>query len=419
MNTTAIYGLIALVAIVWSVRRWNAKRQNHGKVLSCLGFVGAVLLGFVIAIPFQIGAQFLFLTLGVGRVPAPTDRQQVSEYSVCLWLPKAQILVAKRISGASQFVEWFDKYGETGLEFSAATEELVTSIKEVQPYQRQFVDDWVKLGPHVDAEEAWEKELSSIQLRIQAFEEIIEGYESSNIDKYNHGLITWGESAQVGNEASSAMFEIVTRCTTSQMGLSPTPTVRMMATPTPRPEPSTTPTSSPSMPPLLVFDQTAWVYYKDQDTGFSAYYPENWERTVIPSEPDDPGRAVAFISPPESAGMEGNIVISVVSLPTLDFLGSTYPDGEELKQLFQESLEYAELEVIASPTVTEIHGYPAVQLVSETSLSDEDYRIRGYSVAIATDQWVHMIQVIGYTYYDDELQAMYTKFVENFTPNAP
>jgi hypothetical protein len=70
--------------------------------------------------------------------------------------------VAKRISGASQFVEWFDKYGETGLEFSAATEELITSIKEVQPYQRQFVDDWVKLGPHVDAEEAWEKELSSI-----------------------------------------------------------------------------------------------------------------------------------------------------------------------------------------------------------------------------------------------------------------
>lgn len=173
------------------------------------------------------------------------------------------------------------------------------------------------------------------------------------------------------------------------------------------------------MPTFLVLGHTTWVYYKDQDTGFSAYYPENWEKTVIPPEPDDPGRAVVFVAPPESAGAKGNTMIAVSSLPTLDFLGSTYPDVEGLKQLLQESLQYAELDVISPPTATEIHGYPAVQLVSETSLSDEDYRVRGYSVAIATDQWVHIVQVIGYTYYDDELQGMYTKFVENFTPNAP
>jgi hypothetical protein len=74
MNTTAIYGLIALVAIVWSVRRWNMKKQDQSKVRGCLGFVGAVLLGFVIAIPFQMAAQFLFLSLGVGRVPV-SERQ--------------------------------------------------------------------------------------------------------------------------------------------------------------------------------------------------------------------------------------------------------------------------------------------------------------------------------------------------------
>jgi predicted RNase H-like HicB family nuclease len=71
------------------------------------------------------------------------------------------------------------------------------------------------------------------------------------------------------------------------------------------------------------------VYYKDQDTGFSAYYPEDWERNVIPPEPNDPGRAVVFIAPSESTGTEGNAMISVSSLPALDFLGSTYPDVEE------------------------------------------------------------------------------------------
>lgn len=156
-----------------------------------------MLLGFVIAIPFQIGGELLFLSLGTGRLSGSTNGRQAIENtiivtptpksSVCLWLPKAQILVAKRINATSQLIEWLDEHGEAGLEFSTATEELVTSIKQVQPHQRQFVNDWVKLGPHVDAKQAWENELSSIQLRIQAFDDLIEGYESSNIDKYSHG----------------------------------------------------------------------------------------------------------------------------------------------------------------------------------------------------------------------------------------
>ncbi len=272
------------------------------------------------------------MSLGTGRLSGSTNGRQAIENtiivtptpksSVCLWLPKAQILVAKRINATSQLIEWLDEHGEAGLEFSTATEELVTSIKQVQPHQRQFVNDWVKLGPHVDAKQAWENELSSIQLRIQAFDDLIEGYESSNIDKYSHGLTTWRESAQIGNEANSAMLEIFTRCTASQMGLSPTPTARAIAISTPmpqpsptptsilRPQPSPTPTSTFSIPSLLMFGQTAWVYYKDQDTRFSAYYPGNWERTVIPPKPDDPGRAVVFVAPPESAGAEGNTMIS-------------------------------------------------------------------------------------------------------------
>ncbi|MBK6434321.1 MAG: hypothetical protein WAV74_12740 [Anaerolineae bacterium] len=429
MNMGAIYGFIAMVAIAWSVRRWSTKNQIQGRKRGFLGFVGAVLLGFVIAMPFQAGAEILFLSLGVGRAPVSGDRRQVVENtltvtlepdsSFCLWLAKAELLRAKRISGSSQFVEWFDKHGETGLDYSAASEEMVNIIKEYQPYQKQFVDDWVKLGAHAEGKDFWEKELSSVELRIQAFDLIVEGFESSDQNKYNRGLITWEKSAQVGNESSSAMFEIATECTTSQIEPSRTPTIRPTTAPTLPPQPSPTPTSNFPTPSFLVFGKTTWVYYEDQDANFSAYFPESWQRKAIPSEPDNPGRGVAFVAPLGSAGMEGNTVILVASLPTLDFLGSTYPTVEELDRLLQELSEYAKVDVVTPPTATKIHGYPAVQSVSETSLSDENYRVRMYSVAIATNKWIHIIQVTGLTYYDDQLQAMYTEFVENFSPNVP
>lgn len=143
--------------------------------------------------------------------PTATPR---TDADLCEWFVKTQLLRSQRLSGLSEFTEWFQKYGTDGLVSSdySVIAELVAILKRYQPYQEQFVEDWIELGAHPEAQEFWDKELSSVQLRIQAFDEMIEGFDEQDTDKYNHGLTVFSEAAQIGHEAESAMLEVRSQC---------------------------------------------------------------------------------------------------------------------------------------------------------------------------------------------------------------
>jgi len=158
--------------------------------------------------------------------------------NLCQWFIKTQFLRAERIGGLSEFNEWYQKYGAEGMTSSkpSVIEQFVTILKTYQPYQEQFVFDWHQLGAHPEAREFWVKELSSVQLRVKAFDQMIEGFEQNDIDKYNDGLESFSEAARIGNEAEAAMQVVRSKCvgalTTTEEPVTGTPGLTIGSTKT-------------------------------------------------------------------------------------------------------------------------------------------------------------------------------------------
>lgn len=176
----------------------------------------AVMLFLTACTPSASAIQTAIVQTQVSR---PTETIQPTatpetDSGLCEWFIKTQFLRSQRMSGLSAFNEWFQEYGMDGLvspDYPVGAE-LIAILKRYQPYQEQFVEDWIELGTLPEAQEFWDKELSSVQLRIQAFDEIIEGFDEQDIDKYNHGLTVFSEASQIGQEAESAMLEIRSKC---------------------------------------------------------------------------------------------------------------------------------------------------------------------------------------------------------------
>jgi hypothetical protein len=118
------------------------------------------------------------------------------------------------MAGVAPFVEWYDKYGQDGLVSpdDAVIEELVLVLEGQQPYQETFVGEWKAIGTHQEGHEYWSNELKSVELRIEAFAMMIDGFRQDNLDEYNGGLQRFGKSAELGSKAESAMLVIRDRC---------------------------------------------------------------------------------------------------------------------------------------------------------------------------------------------------------------
>ena len=142
---------------------------------------------------------------------APTDVSPLSStMSICDWFLQTQILRTRRLAGLTELLEWYQDHASTG--FDAVTvsdsEELVAILARYQPYQEEFVHDWMNLGPIPEGQEFWEKELASVQLRIEAFDSMIHGYESADLAMIRGGIDSFEQSQQVGLEGESAMMHV-------------------------------------------------------------------------------------------------------------------------------------------------------------------------------------------------------------------
>lgn len=223
---------VPVTALVWSILSYVLSRTyRHFKlspryellvipsaIFGLLGVLGLVaLVGYMIFFPPSSS------TAQTGTIPTQITQPTEAAYptgtpeansDICQWFIKTQFLRLERMGGLSEFNEWYQKHGTEGFVSSddSVIEELVTVLKRYQPYQEQFLEDWIELGAHPEAQEFWEKELSAVQLRIQAFDQMIKGVEEKNTDKYNDGLTTSSKASQVGLEAESAMLVVRSKC---------------------------------------------------------------------------------------------------------------------------------------------------------------------------------------------------------------
>ena len=145
--------------------------------------------------------------------PIPTSTPE-SASDVCEWFFETQLLRTRRLSGLAEFNTWYQEYGAEGFFSSdeSVIEELVAILDNYQLYQEEFVEEWIKLGPHPEAQIFWEKELLSVQLKIEAFDEMIQGFNSRDWDRYMNGWDIFEQSSHIGHEAESAMLEVRSKC---------------------------------------------------------------------------------------------------------------------------------------------------------------------------------------------------------------
>jgi hypothetical protein len=142
--------------------------------------------------------------------PIATITPTVSN-DICYWFLITQSLRTRRLSGLNELTEWLQTHDFNSLDEVGAME-FVEILVNYQPYQEEFVLDWKELGPHPDAVLFWEKELESVELKIEGIDEMEKGLENNDSSLFGHGLELFFGSQQPGHEAESAMLEVRSKC---------------------------------------------------------------------------------------------------------------------------------------------------------------------------------------------------------------
>lgn len=131
--------------------------------------------------------------------------------SLCDWFFVTQSLRTSRLSGFNEFYDFVRTHDMTSIS-EAEVRQFVDILVSYQPYQEEFVKDWIELAPHPNGLIFWEKELESVELKIEGIYEMESGLQENNNDLFAHGWDVFKKSLQDGNEAESAMLQIRQEC---------------------------------------------------------------------------------------------------------------------------------------------------------------------------------------------------------------
>ena len=145
---------------------------------------------------------------------APPEDSLDSTLSLCSWFMEAQTIRAERVAAMTLFVEWFQENGPDGAfaEEGEVVAELVDILAEFQPHQREFVQEWRRLGTHPGGTDFWENELRCVEMRIEAFDEMIAGFYGTDMEQYYQGATIFAEASQYGHKAEESMLDIEGQC---------------------------------------------------------------------------------------------------------------------------------------------------------------------------------------------------------------
>ena len=142
-----------------------------------------------------------------------TQTESVATQDVCDWYLNAQPIRKKRIDGLNEFNQWFQAHNQNKLT-KAESREYVEILVNYLPFLEEFVVDWKKLDSHPNpyAMVFWEKELNSVELKINSINKMDQGLKNNNLNLYNHGLDLFLQAQQTGLEAEVAQVEVHSQC---------------------------------------------------------------------------------------------------------------------------------------------------------------------------------------------------------------
>lgn len=133
----------------------------------------------------------------------------------CSWLVRAQLLVAERNTGAKRLLGFFLTYGTEGFDVadSALIEELVASLEELLPAQRNFIEQWKELDATPGEEGYWSMELDAQTLRLESLEEMYQALLAFDPDLLESGVEKFHTATSASRQAENAMLDLYQRCT--------------------------------------------------------------------------------------------------------------------------------------------------------------------------------------------------------------
>jgi hypothetical protein len=160
---------------------------------------------------------------GTPTPPAPTPAPSASavaakpaapsyDADLCAWFEKALKLRTARIAALNEFSAWVDSHGEGTKLQEADLRELLRILKGAQPYQKEFLAQWQMLGSHPRARAFWDAELKAVQLRADAFDDLINGLEKPEVETYKRGWERFAEAAILGLDAESTGQPLGAHC---------------------------------------------------------------------------------------------------------------------------------------------------------------------------------------------------------------
>jgi len=177
-------------------RELNKKQQRNFFSISTRSVL--LVIGFILLCIFY---AFLSRQYRTGKL----------NQDVCYWLVQAQMIRVKRISGASEYFLWYEKYGGTTPTISSMTE-LAKVLNNQIPIHEEFLEEWRELGSHEKARDYWNKELVAEQLRTDAFKKMLEGINRQDNTLWNAGISLFEQSQEKSLEAEEAVRIIQAQC---------------------------------------------------------------------------------------------------------------------------------------------------------------------------------------------------------------
>ncbi len=142
----------------------------------------------------------------------PND--QYSSLSLCTWFARAQFIRVDSISKAGNFSQWMQIYSAKDLTAfdQAGLKKWLELLRNYQPYQKQFVNDWIALKPNSAAKSFWDQELNAAQQQLIASDRMQAGYAARNINQFTTGLKLWGDAGKFIQASDQEMLVLRNKC---------------------------------------------------------------------------------------------------------------------------------------------------------------------------------------------------------------
>ena len=163
-----------------------------------------------------------------------------------------------------------------------------------------------------------------------------------------------------------------------------------------------------------------YVRYSNADLRFSAEYPAGWEveitdnRNPTTGEPLD-GKIAGFLPPEGDRVVQRAISVLVLPSPPGMQLGpEDMPTDQGYIDYIRDWAEMMPVEIVGDPSIVEVDGYKAIEVVTRGSGEYDTYGIVGWQTFLVTEDRAFYIEASGEAGSEPEILRIYKHFMATF-----